>query len=198
MKVGSIAGDSAGYNRAGFSALTVFFLCCMAFSGATLAQEAAKTETPAATTESDSAVKEVSKSVEEESDASQTESDIRAKDDRPSKQSDASNAAPFFLACGLFRPHLPWYVPQEYFDMYALDDIVLPKVPENDLDDLPPEGLEFATPSFGELQPCRRDVVEIIVFHLGQHDVFQLVQIKIFLRHIPRQMRTEQAAGEEE
>ena len=51
---------------------------------------------------------------------------------------------PFFLACGLFRPHLPWYVPQKYFDMYPINDIVLPKVRDDDLDDLPAEGLKFA------------------------------------------------------
>ncbi len=43
---------------------------------------------------------------------------------------------PFFLACGLYRPHLPWYVPQEYFDRFPLDSIKLPEVLENDLDDL--------------------------------------------------------------
>ena len=33
---------------------------------------------------------------------------------------------PFFMACGIFRPHLPWYVPQKYFDRFDLDDIDLP------------------------------------------------------------------------
>ncbi|MEO2030960.1 MAG: sulfatase [Planctomycetaceae bacterium] len=52
--------------------------------------------------------------------------------------------APFFLACGLFRPHLPWYVPQRFFDRYPLNEIVLPKISENDLDDIPTQGLKFA------------------------------------------------------
>ncbi len=53
---------------------------------------------------------------------------------------------PFFLAVGLFRPHLPWYVPQEYFDRYPLDEIVLPRVKEDDLDDVPPLGRRMARP----------------------------------------------------
>lgn len=43
---------------------------------------------------------------------------------------------PFFLAAGIYRPHLPWYVPQEYFDLFPLDDVQLPEVLEGDLDDL--------------------------------------------------------------
>ncbi len=51
---------------------------------------------------------------------------------------------PFFLACGTFHPHLPWYVPQKYLDMYPLAGIRLPEVRENDLDDVPAEGRELA------------------------------------------------------
>ena len=43
---------------------------------------------------------------------------------------------PFFLACGIYRPHLPWYVPKKYFDMFPLESIQLPMILENDLEDL--------------------------------------------------------------
>ena len=59
---------------------------------------------------------------------------------------------PFFLACGLFRPHLPWYVPKQYFDLYPIDAVTLPTVPADDLADLPPEGVKFATAKSGDLK----------------------------------------------
>ena len=51
---------------------------------------------------------------------------------------------PLFLACGLHKPHMPWDVPKKYYQMYPLADVQLPKVLENDLDDVPPAGVRMA------------------------------------------------------
>lgn len=44
---------------------------------------------------------------------------------------------PFFLAVGFMRPHVPWYCPQEWFDMHPVDGVQLPPYLKNDLDDVP-------------------------------------------------------------
>jgi arylsulfatase A-like enzyme len=67
-----------------------------------------------------------------------------------------ADSGPFFLACGLFRPHLPWYVPQKFFDLYPLDDVVLPDVPDDDLDDIPDGGLKFAKARRSDLNVIRK------------------------------------------
>ncbi len=51
---------------------------------------------------------------------------------------------PFFLACGFFKPHLRWCVPEEYFDMFPPESVTLPNIDENDLDDIPPPGVKMA------------------------------------------------------
>ena len=53
---------------------------------------------------------------------------------------------PFFLACGLHKPHMPWNVPRKYYDLYPLAEIQLPKVLKNDLDDIPASGVKMAKP----------------------------------------------------
>jgi arylsulfatase A-like enzyme len=61
-----------------------------------------------------------------------------------SRQLQTKRDQPLFLACGIFRPHLPWYVPKKYFDMHPLDSIQLPIVKEDDLEDVPEIGRQFA------------------------------------------------------
>lgn len=43
---------------------------------------------------------------------------------------------PFFMAVGFSKPHLSWYIPQKYFDMYPLEDIIIPESRLDDLDDI--------------------------------------------------------------
>ncbi|MEM1442517.1 MAG: sulfatase-like hydrolase/transferase [Verrucomicrobiota bacterium] len=48
---------------------------------------------------------------------------------------------PIFLACGIYRPHEPWFVPEKYFEPFPLENIQLPPgYREDDLEDLPSEG----------------------------------------------------------
>jgi arylsulfatase A-like enzyme len=43
---------------------------------------------------------------------------------------------PFFMAVGISKPHLPWFVPQKYFDMYPLEKVKVPQYRLDDLDDI--------------------------------------------------------------
>ncbi len=58
-----------------------------------------------------------------------------------SEQLKQRHEKPFFLACGFYRPHEPWFVPKKYFEPFPLESIQLPPgYREDDLADLPPEG----------------------------------------------------------
>jgi iduronate 2-sulfatase len=50
---------------------------------------------------------------------------------------------PFFLAVGFLRPHVPWYVPQEWFDQYDVAELDLPPHKADDLNDVPKKALEI-------------------------------------------------------
>lgn len=55
---------------------------------------------------------------------------------------------PFFMAVGFIKPHLPWFVPQEFFDKFDLATIQAPEVDDHDLDDiLTPKGKQAFQPS---------------------------------------------------
>jgi arylsulfatase A-like enzyme len=62
-----------------------------------------------------------------------------------SEQLAKKHEKPFFLACGIYRPHEPWFVPKKYFEPFPLDSVQLPPgYRENDIDDLGPEGQRLA------------------------------------------------------
>lgn len=60
-----------------------------------------------------------------------------------SQQLQREHDRPFFLAAGIYRPHLPWYVPQKYFDLFPIESVRKPKILESDLDDLGPVAKEL-------------------------------------------------------
>ena len=51
---------------------------------------------------------------------------------------------PFFMAVGFLRPHVPYTAPKRFFDLYSLEDIQLPEVPDNDFNDIPIYGKAMA------------------------------------------------------
>ena len=61
---------------------------------------------------------------------------------------------PFFLACGLYRPHEPWFVPKKYFEPFPLETIQPgPGFKSDDVNDLPPAGMKLARNRyFGHIQ----------------------------------------------
>ncbi len=62
---------------------------------------------------------------------------------------------PFFLSCGFFKPHIPLYVPQEWFDLFEDTDIEFPPINYEDYDDIPEYALNFAyTFQFGKYDEC--------------------------------------------
>ncbi|MCA8986207.1 MAG: sulfatase [Planctomycetaceae bacterium] len=58
------------------------------------------------------------------------------------EQMSAETTQPLFLAVGLFRPHIPWEVPQEWFDLYPESEVQLPEYRDDDLDDAHSHGRE--------------------------------------------------------
>jgi arylsulfatase A-like enzyme len=67
-----------------------------------------------------------------------------------------SHDKPFFLAAGIYRPHLPWYVPRKYFDLYPLDSIKLPEVEKDDLDDVPVAGRKMAEARLADFELVKK------------------------------------------
>ena len=49
----------------------------------------------------------------------------------------AEHNKPFFMVGGFLRPHVPWHVPQKWFDAHPVEKLELPPYFEDDLNDVP-------------------------------------------------------------
>ncbi|MFP6886538.1 MAG: sulfatase-like hydrolase/transferase [Opitutales bacterium] len=56
---------------------------------------------------------------------------------------------PFFIACGIQKPHVPFLAPQKYFGRYPPADLKFPLSPSNDWDDVPNLAMVKRFRSFG-------------------------------------------------
>ena len=59
---------------------------------------------------------------------------------------------PFFLAVGLFQPHLPFYAPRSTYESVGRDDAPIPLNKPGDLDDVPAPGREMAAFRVADLE----------------------------------------------
>jgi len=70
----------------------------------------------------------------------------------------AEHSSPFFLAVGFVRPHVPFYVPQKWFDLFPLEEIQLPEIPADDLEDVPEIARQIhEMPRYPQLEWLRQD-----------------------------------------
>jgi uncharacterized sulfatase len=60
---------------------------------------------------------------------------------------------PFFLGVGLYRPHMPWVAPRQFYDMYPIENIALPAKKQTDVPQiaLSPQGRMESNPQ-GEFE----------------------------------------------
>ena len=73
---------------------------------------------------------------------------------------DAPRTKPLFLGIGYYRPHIPLFSPQQDFDtLPPVDQIVLPEVKADDLDDVGPLARQFA------LDPLTAGTHDLVVKH---------------------------------
>jgi len=69
--------------------------------------------------------------------------------DETIKLLEANRNRPFFIACGFFRHHVPCAASENYFDLYSLDRIALPKEAPEHLAKIPQAALTVRPPNYG-------------------------------------------------
>lgn len=64
-------------------------------------------------------------------------------------ESRAHGEKPFFIICGIQKPHVPFWAPQKYFDLYPPAKIQFDRDPPGDRDDIPKIALNGRWRTFG-------------------------------------------------
>lgn len=62
-----------------------------------------------------------------------------------------SHKDPFFLACGIYLPHVPWYAPRKYFDPFPPEKIIMPLSDPHDTEDLPRQAMSMVNNSYQDV-----------------------------------------------
>jgi len=81
-------------------------------------------------------------------DSEQTDGQVAAEAIKVLRQSKEEKKA-FFLAVGFYRPHVPWFAPRKYFDMYDMDRIKMPAEPANIREKVPKLAFTVNPPNYG-------------------------------------------------
>jgi iduronate 2-sulfatase len=67
---------------------------------------------------------------------------------------------PFFLAVGFYKPHVPWFAPKKYFDMYPRAKIHMPNEPANVRAGVPAAAFTVNPPNYGLKEEDLRDAIK--------------------------------------
>lgn len=69
---------------------------------------------------------------------------------------------PFFIAAGFYRPHCPYVAPKKYFDLYPIDRIAMPAIPNDYPQSVPAAALASTKPWpwFGVTESQARESVQ--------------------------------------
>ena len=72
-----------------------------------------------------------------------------------------SSKKPFFIAAGLYRPHIPYIAPKKYFSLYSLKNTPLPSLPANYRQSVPSAALASTSqwPNFGTTELQARECI---------------------------------------
>jgi uncharacterized sulfatase len=62
---------------------------------------------------------------------------------------EAHRQGPFFIAAGIYRPHVPCIAPKKYFDLYPLESITLAEEPDDPPAGVPPAALAVKPANYG-------------------------------------------------